>query len=149
MEELINFIIKDGSLLTIAILILIATTIFDFFSYSTKNTNIRDKETIKKIKRTSMYVKITIMYILTKIFIWLLIFSVNILFYHTNNEFMIFITFLLVFLITTFEYPLLYFIFWRCPHCHKRLDTYREYKGIISPKLTDTCPYCKEKIIKE
>ena len=39
--------------------------------------------------------------------------------------------------------------FWRCPHCHKRLDTYREYKGIISPKLIDTCPDCKEKIIKE
>lgn len=149
MEELINFIIKDGSLLTIAILILIATTIFDFFSYSTKNTNIRDKETIKKIKRTSMYVKITIIYILIKILIWFLIFSINILFYHTNNELMIFITFLLVFLIITFEYPLLYFIFWRCPHCHKRLDTYREYKGIISTKLTDTCPYCKEKIIKE
>ena len=50
MEELINFISKDGLLLTIAILILIATTIFDFFSYSTKNTNIRDKETIKKNK---------------------------------------------------------------------------------------------------
>lgn len=48
MEELINFISKDGLLLTIAILILIAITIFDFFSYSDKNTNIRDKETIKK-----------------------------------------------------------------------------------------------------
>ena len=83
MEELINFISKDGLFLTIAILILIATTIFDFFSYSDKNTNIKDKETIKKIKRTSMYVKITIIYILIKILIWLLIFSVNILFYHT------------------------------------------------------------------
>lgn len=30
MEELINFISKDGLLLTIAILILIAITIFDF-----------------------------------------------------------------------------------------------------------------------
>ena len=59
------------------------------------------------------------------------------------------LTIAILILITTFEYPLLYFIFWRCPHCHKILDTYRENKVIISPKLTDTCPYCKEKIIKE